>query len=301
MATAEKVIEAGLTTTVEPAHQDRPLLGIIVIVSGIFLLPAMDAIAKFLSGHLPVIELVWARYLFYALAMLPVALRRQPRTLLRPTRPGLQLLRGVIMAFSAWMFFAAVSRMPLADAMAVFFIYPFLILIGSAFLLGESVSYLRWLMVILGFVGAALVIRPAMGTMSPGVPYALASGFAYAGSMLVTRKLGAHDPAIVTSAISALLGAVAYSLVMPFVWVTPGWSDWPLMALMGIIAAIGHFMIVHAHRLAPASQLAPFGYIEIVSAIIIGLVIFGDIPAPIVWLGIALIIGSGIVAMRLRR
>jgi drug/metabolite transporter (DMT)-like permease len=119
--------------------------------------------------------------------------------------------------------------------------------------------------------------------------------------MLVTRKLGAHDPAIVTSAISAVLGAVVYSLVMPVVWVTPAWSDWPLMALMGIIAAIGHFMIVHAHRLAPASQLAPFGYIEIVSAIVIGLVVFGDIPAPIVWLGIALIIGSGIVAMRLRR
>jgi drug/metabolite transporter (DMT)-like permease len=73
------------------------------------------------------------------------------------------------------------------------------------------------------------------------------------------------------------------------------------MALMGIIAAIGHFMIVHAHRLAPASQLAPFGYIEIVSAIVIGLVVFGDIPAPIVWLGIALIVISGIVATRLRR
>lgn len=300
MATAEKTIGAESPVTT-PAQEDRPLLGIVVIVSGIFALPGMDAIAKSLSGHLPVLELVWARYLFYALALVPFTLRRQPRALFRPRRPGLQLLRGGLMAFSAWMFFGAVARMPLADAMAVFFVYPFLILIGSALLLRESVGYLRWLMVILGFIGAALVIRPAMGTISPGVPFALASGFAYAGSMLVTRKLGAHDPAVVTSAISALLGAVVYSLAMPFVWVTPSLADWPFMALMGTIAAIGHFMIIHAHRLAPASQLAPFGYSEIVSAIVIGLVVFGDIPAPIVWFGIALIVASGIIAMRLKK
>ena len=120
-----------------------------------------EAIAKSLSGHLPVLELVWARYLFYALALVPFALRRQPGALIRPKRPGLQLLRGGLMAFSAWMFFGAVARMPLADAMAVFFVYPFLIMIGSAFLLRESVSFLRWLMVIVGFIGTALVIRPA--------------------------------------------------------------------------------------------------------------------------------------------
>jgi drug/metabolite transporter (DMT)-like permease len=299
MATAERMTKAGLAAPT--AHEDKPLLGILVIVAGISILPAMDAIAKYLSGHLPVIELVWARYVFYALALVPVALRRQPRGLVKPARPGLQILRGGLMALSAWMFFAAVSRMPLADAMAVFFVYPFVILIGSALLLREPVSALRWLMVILGFIGTALVIRPAFGSMSPGTPFALASGFLYAGSMLATRKLGSQDPALVTSAISALLGVVAYSLLVPFVWVMPGLTDWPLMALMGFIAAIGHFMIVHAHRLATAAQLAPFGYTEIVSAIVLGLLVFGDIPAPIVWLGIALIVASGIAAMRLRR
>jgi drug/metabolite transporter (DMT)-like permease len=250
---------------------------------------------------LPVLEIAWGRYLFYALSLVPLALIRYKRAVLQPARPRLQLLRGVLMAFSALMFFSAIAYMPLADTMAVFFIYPFVVLLGSAVILHETIGYLRWAMVAVGFVGAALVIRPAVGEISPGVPYALLSGLSYAASMLATRKLGAHDPALLTAAISALLGAIAYSMLMPVVWVTPAVADWPLMILMGIIAAIGHFLIVHAHRLATASQLAPFGYTEIASALVLGLVIFGDIPTLSGWLGIALIIGSGIVAMRVSR
>jgi len=280
---------------------DRPLLGIVVLVAGIAILPAMDAIAKHLAGHLPVLEIAWARFLFYTLALLPFALRQYRSALWRPARPGLQLLRGGLMAFSALSFFYAIKHLPLADSMAVFFIYPFVILVGSALFLREPIGLMRWAMVLLGFIGTVLVVRPSVGTISIGVPFAFASGLAYAGSMLVTRKLGARDPALVTSALSALLGAVVYSLIVPFDWVTPDAGDWPLMALMGFIAAIGHFMIVHAHRLASAAQLAPFGYTEIVSAILIGFLVFGDIPAPIVWLGIALITASGIAAMRLGR
>jgi len=226
------------------AAEDRPLLGIVVLVTGIAVLPAMDAIAKHLAGHLPVLEIAWARFLFYTLALLPIALRQYKGALWKPARPGLQVLRGGLMAFSALMFFSAIKYMPLADSMAVFFVYPFLILLGSAILLREPIGYLRWIMVIIGFVGTALVVRPSVGEISIGVPFSFASGIAYAGAMLVTRKLGSHDPALVTSAISALLGAAVYSLLMPFIWVTPDLADWPLMALMGIIAAIGHFMIV---------------------------------------------------------
>lgn len=277
------------------------MLGIITLVAGIAILPAMDAIAKHLAGHLPVLEIAWARFLFYTLALLPFALRQHKGTLWQPARPGLQLLRGSLMAFSALSFFYAIKHMPLADSMAVFFIYPFVILVGSALLLREPVGLMRWAMVLVGFAGTVLVVRPSLGTISIGVPFAFASGLAYAGSMLVTRKLGSHDPALVTSALSALLGAVVYTLIVPVVWVTPAPADWPLMVLMGFIAAIGHFMIVHAHRLASAAQLAPFGYTEIVSAILIGFLVFGDIPAPIVWLGIALITVSGVAAMRLSR
>lgn len=286
---------------VPAAAGDRPLLGIAILVGGIAILPAMDAIAKHLAGHLPVLEVAWARFLFYALALLPFALRQYGGAVLRPARPTLQLLRGGLMAFSALSFFAAIKHLPLADSMAVFFIYPFVILMGSALLLREPIGLARWCMVALGFIGTLLVVRPGGGQISSGVFLCFASGIAYATAMLVTRKLGAKDPALVTSAISALLGALVYSLIVPFVWIMPDPADWPLFALMGFIAAIGHFMIVYAHRLASAAQLAPFGYTEIVSAIIIGFVVFGDMPAPIVWLGIALITASGIAAMRLNR
>ena len=268
------------------------------MIAGLSILPAMDAMAKHLSGHLPVLEITWGRYLFYALSLVPFALLRLKGAVLRPARPGLQVLRAALMAVSAFSFFWAIVYMPLADTMAVFFIYPFVVLLGSAVILRETIGWLRWAMVAVGFVGAFLVIRPSVGEISPGVPFALLSGLSYAASMLTTRKLGQHDPALLTAAITALLGAVAYSLVMPAVWVTPGGADWLLLIAMGVIAAIGHFLIVYAHRLAPASQLAPFGYTEIASALVLGLIIFGDIPTATGWLGIVLIIGSGVVAMR---
>lgn len=274
----------------------RPLLGIATLVGALAILPGMDAIAKHLSGHLPVLEIAWARFLIYALFMLPLALRRHGRRLLRPARPVLQLLRGGLMAFSALMFFSAVAHMPLADCMAVFFVYPLVVLVASALVLGERIGTLRWAMVVLGFIGTALVIRPSAGVISAGVPFALASGLAYAGSLMLTRQLAGHDPALVTSAISAVLGAIAYSVLTPYVWVMPAAADWPLMALMGAIAALGHFLIVRAHRWATAAELAPFGYAEIVAAILFGFAVFGDVPAPLVWLGIAVIIASGIVA-----
>ncbi len=278
------------------AYDDRPLLGVATLVTALAILPGMDAIAKLLAGHLPILEIVWARYLVYALFLLPLALRRHSVALFRPARPLLQFLRGGLMAFSALMFFSAVARTPLADAMAVFFVYPLLILLGSALILRETIGRLRWAMVILGFIGAALVTRPSLQGVSWGVIFALASGTSYAAAMMVTRELAAHDAPLVTAAISALLGAVVFSLLLPFVWTPPGTSDWPLMALMGAIAAVGHFLIIRAHRMATASELAPYGYTEIVAAILFGLLVFGDMPTPLVWLGIAMIMASGVAA-----
>jgi len=125
--------------------------------------------------------------------------------------------------------------------------------------------------------------------------FALLSGFGYAIGMMVTRRLAAHDPGLVTGVMSALTGVVLYSFAMPFVWQTPSGVDWLWMAVMGGVAALGHYLLITAHRMATAAQLAPYGYAEIVSAIFFGLVVFGDWPVPIVWLGIAVIVASGIV------
>jgi drug/metabolite transporter (DMT)-like permease len=283
----------------------RPLLGALTMLSGLAMLPGMDAIAKHLSGHLPTVEVVWARFLFYVIAIAPVALSRYGIGAFRPARPRLQIMRGLLFAASAYCFFLAIARLPLADTMAVFFVYPLVILLASAALLGEAIGRLRWAMVIAGFAGALLVIYASKGETAAatlpkaeihlGDAFALLSGVGYALGMMVTRRLAAHDPGLVTGVISALTGVALYSLAMPFAWQAPSGVDWLWMALMGGVAALGHFLLITAHRMATAAQLAPYGYAEIVSAIFFGLVVFGDWPRPVVWLGIAVIVASGIV------
>lgn len=292
----EPVIVPDTPRAAATAH--RPVMGALAMLSAFAILPGMDAIAKHLSGHLPVLEIVWARFVFYLLAIAPVAFWHYRGRAFRPSRPGLQLVRGVLLAGSAYAFFLAIAHLPLADSMAVFFIYPLLILIASALLLGEAIGKLRWAMVALGFLGALLVIRPGVHGISAGTAFALLSGAAYAASMMVTRKLAAFDPGLVTGAVSALVGAAIYSIFVPFDWQPPSGTDWPLLILMGVIAGAGHFMLITAHRMATAAQLAPLGYAEIVSAIFFGLVVFGDWPAPIVWLGIVVVVASGVVVTR---
>jgi drug/metabolite transporter (DMT)-like permease len=281
-----------------PASHRR---GIAMLVGALLVLPGMDAIAKYLSARLSTLEITWARFVVFALVLVPFAWRRHGRALLRPARPGLQLLRGLLLALSAWMFFLAVARMPLADTMAVFFVYPMLVLIGSARILRETIGGRQWLLVGAGFVGTVLVTHPSLRGVSAGVPFALASAAAYASGLLVTRRLAAEDPALVTTAISAVFGVALYSVLVPWVWQMPRPRELPWLALMGVVAAIGHFLIARAHHFARASQLAPYGYTEIVAAIILGALVFEDIPGPLVWAGIALIIASGVLAVRAPR
>jgi len=289
------------------AAQHRPLLGALIMLAGLAMLPGMDAIAKYLAQHehLPTVEIVWARFLFYVVAIAPFALARYGRGVLRPSRPGLQLLRGLLFAGSAFAFFLAIARLPLADTMAVFFIYPLIILLTSAAVLGERIGALRWAMVVAGFGGALLVIyaskHPAANVPIPqseiylGDLFALLSGAGYAFGMMATRRLAGHDPSLVTGVISALTGVVLYSFAVPFLWQAPTAPQWGWMVLLGVIAAAGHMLLITAHRMATAAQLAPYGYAEIVSAIFFGLVVFSDWPAPIVWLGILVIVASGVV------
>jgi drug/metabolite transporter (DMT)-like permease len=150
-------------------------------------------------------------------------------------------------------------------------------------------------MVVLGFVGALLVMQPSLDGISRGDLFALLAGAGYAFGMMVTRRLAPHDPGLVTGLISALTGVVLYSLAMPFVWQTPSATEWIWLAAVGVIAAAGHYLLITAHHMATAAQLAPYGYAEIVSAIFFGLVFFEDWPQPIVWLGIVVIVASGIV------
>jgi len=279
-----------------PAAQsaDRPLVGILLIVAAMSVVPFMDAIAKYLSGHLPVLQLVWARYFFHFCLIFPVVLWRYGPRRLVPAQPLLQLVRGGLLLASTVLFFAAISRMPLADALALIFISPLIVTALSPWILGEQVGLRRRVAVLVGFAGALLIIRPGVGAIQWPALLALAAGLVFGFYLLATRRLAGSAPPLVTLTYSAAAGALLMSLAVPFFWVVPSATDLAAMAMMGLIAAGGHFLLIKAFDFAPASLLAPFTYSEIVMTTLLGFVFFGDFPDSWTWAGIAVIIGSGV-------
>lgn len=276
--------------------------GILLIVLSMSVVPLMDGIAKLLSARYPVLEIVWARYFFHLLYLLPIVIMRYGPSALLPRHPSLQIVRGGLLLASTFLFFAAIARMPIADALALVFISPLIVTALSPVLLAEKVGSRRWVAVWVGFIGALIIIRPGFAAIDTGALLALAAGVIYAFYMIATRRLSGTAPPLVTLTYTALLGAVVMSALAPFQWITPGPFDLFLMAAMGACAAAGHFLLIKAFEHAPASVLAPFGYSEIVMATAVGYVLFGDFPDTWTWFGIAVIIGSGVyVSFRERR
>lgn len=274
--------------------------GRVLFVLSLSILPVMDAIAKLLSARLPVIEITWARFVVYTLAILPIALvRLGPRGLV-PRHPLWQLVRGAASGLSSAAFFMAVARMPVADAMAIFLVYPAFLLCLARMFLDERPTPRQWALVGCGFAGALLVVKPTLHGFADGAGYALACAALYAVSMLLTRRVADERSPLVTTALSALLGAVGFSCAVPASWVRPDGVQLLLLACVGIIAAIGHYGIVAASRWARASELAPLSYTEIAGAVVVGALMFHDIPGPATWAGIVLIVWSGIESARRR-
>ena len=273
---------------------DEPLKGIVMMVGAMLLVPTLDGLAKHLSADYGTLQLVWARYFFHAAALLPFVLWRYGRRALAPQRPVLQILRGGLLLASTVLFFAAIARMPLADAVALVFVYPMAVTLLSALVLGEAVGPRRWSAVVVGFIGALIVIRPGLGVIGQGGLLALGAGGAYALYVLTTRQLAGSAPPLVTLTFTALLGCLVTTLAVPFAWRTPDALDLALMVAMGLIAAAVHFLIIRALEHASASLLAPYGYSEIVMATAIGFFVFGDFPDAWTWLGIAVIVASGL-------
>jgi drug/metabolite transporter (DMT)-like permease len=261
------------------------------------ILPVMDTVAKHLAATYPVAQVVWARYFFHMTLLLPLVLWRHGLGSLIIHRSASQIVRGGFLLGSTVLFFAAIARMPLADALALVFVAPIVVTALSPWLLGERVGVRRWSAVAVGFLGVLVMVRPGFAEMGLGHLLALGAGIVYGLYSLATRRLSGSAPALVTLTYTALLGAVAMSLAVPFVWLPPTPGDLGLMVLTGCIAMIGHFLIIRAFEQAEASLLAPFIYTEIVMATTLGFLVFGDFPDPWTWIGIAVVIASGLYIM----
>ncbi len=275
--------------------QANPLKGILLIVTGMAVLPFMDVIAKKLgSDGVPVLQIVWARMVFGAVLTLPFALRQSGGRGILPQRPGLHALRALLLMGATFFFFSALLTLPIADALAIFFVNPLIITALSPLILGEHVGPRRWAAVGVGFIGTLVIIRPGFQDITAGTYMAFAAGCSLALYFLLTRRIAGNAPAMVTTYDTSVMGALMLSVGMLFVWQVPTWQEWGLFITLGAVATLGHWLIVRAYDHAEASLLAPFAYTEMIGAVAVGWAFFGDFPDRWTLLGVSVLIASAV-------
>ena len=262
------------------------------------MLPIMDGFAKYLSSDLPVLQITWARYFFTVAFTLPIMFFFFRKNLVWTDKPKLQLIRGLILLTANVCFFYSISIISLAKALTLAFIAPLIVTAFSPIFLSEKVGFRRWSAVIIGFIGSMVVIRPGFVEINLASLAALGTGVMYGFYLIITRKLSSSDNPLLTLLLTGVVGAIIISFVMPFVWIKPTLNQWSMMAAIGIFACVGHLFIILSLKYADASKLAPFSYFEIVTNIIIGYYFFSDFPDKWTFLGLFIIILSGIYISR---
>lgn len=223
--------------------------------------------------------------------------------LIATRRPLVQLARSLLMLVSNGIFVLAIGSVPLVTASAIGFTSPLIVTALSVPLLREQVGWRRWSAVCVGFCGALLIIRPGSGFRDPAVLLLLVSSGAYALYQIATRWVMAYDNPATGIIFAALLGSLGTSLVLPFVFVMPqSLFDLVMLLSLGGLGGLGHFLVIKAFQAAPASVIAPLGYVELLGTAVLGYLIFANFPDALTWVGALVIIASGLyIAMRERK
>lgn len=269
----------------------------ILMFAGFFLFAAVDTIAKFLTQSLHPFQIVWTRQLGLLGGVL-VLLALQGGSILRTPHPGLQIARGAAAVGSASLFIFAVRYVPLADAVAVSFVAPFMVTLMGALVLREPVGLHRWSAVALGFVGMLVVIRPGLGVIHPAVLLVVIAASLFALRQVLSRMIAAHDGTATTLAYTALTGSALISLPLPFVWHWPqGWLEPTLMVAIALLAGLAELLIVKALERAQAVVLAPLHYSLILWSTMYGWLVFAQLPDGWTLFGTAIIIATGLYTM----
>jgi drug/metabolite transporter (DMT)-like permease len=273
---------------------DPRTAGILIFVTALIFGSLHNGLSKSLTDDLPVPLIIWWRYLGLFAIVVPWALVRHGKRAVVPARPWLHVVRGGLIVVASLSFLGAVSGMPLADTMAIVFVYPFVITALAPLLLGERVKLSMWIAVLTGFLGVLIVMRPGFAEIDVYALLALLTGATFALVLLVTRMLAVAAPPTVTATWTATIGLLVLSLSLPVLWVTPSGEQLIVLAALSVLAATSQLMTMQAFGKADASVLAPFGYSEIVTATAVGFVMFADLPDALTWTGILVIVGSGV-------
>jgi len=263
------------------------------------LIAGQEAMAKYLGQSLPMLQVIGARYFGHLALMIIVLMPSHGTTLFKAKRPLVQTGRSLLLLIDTGLFFFSLTMIGLAEATAIFFSVPILVVLLSIPLLGERVEWPRLIAIAIGFVGMMVIIRPGTGAI--GIGALLTFGAAFCASLfnIITRKLADEDPVPVTMFYTALAGALIMLLVVPFIWENPvSWQQWMALILIGIAGGAAHSCIIASHVFAPASTVAPFMYSQIFWALGLGYLFFGALPDQFTVLGGVIVIASGLYLLR---
>lgn len=270
--------------------------GILLHIAGLWLLSGLDASGKWLVlAGVPVLMVAWVRYAVHTALMTAVVLPTRGKAIFKTQSLPRQLIRGLLMITTTVLFFSVLGRLPLAEATAINFMAPLFLMAMAPWLLHEAHRLHRWLGVLAGFVGMLIVVRPGAQLDPLGVVLGLATALAFAFFQISTRRV-AHDDPLTTNYYGGLFGTIALTLALPWFWQTPELNTWQWLLLVstGVTGFLGHWLQIAAFRKSPATLLAPFSYLQIISATVLGWLVFGQVPGQTTALGMALICLAGL-------
>ena len=283
------------------ARDSEHLRGIVLMIGAYAMFSLLDASAKYLLPQLNPPTIVFMRYVIgLLLALLWIASRREPQ-LFRSEHPGTHALRGVLLLASTACNFTALQYLQLAQTAAIMFSNPLWVCALSHLMLKERVGPRRWAAVIAGFGGILIIMRPGLKGFHPAMLLSLLAALTVALYQLTTRRVGAKDESETSLFYGTLWGAVFAFPAVIFSFELPSGWQWPLLAFAGFCGSFGHYLLIAAHRIAPASLLAPFSYTQIVWMTLLGFVLFGQIPDQMTLLGGVIVIASGLYVLHRER
>ena len=271
------------------------LTGIGLISLTYVLFTLLDGSAKWLVQSVPVLLVVWLRFLTHTLLAAALLFPIRGRALVRTRHLRWHVARGLMFCAMTGINFWALQYLQLTVTASIFFTVPILIALMSAPLLGERMDAKRWAAILIGFAGVLVIVRPGSDAFHPAMLLSMVNAVLYAAFNLMTRKLAAYDPPETIQFLPALVASVVLAPFALAAWESPqGWFEWLLLCLMGVFGGTGHYLLAVAHRYAPASALAPFLYQQILYMALFGYLVFGSVPDAAVWIGAGIVIASGL-------
>ena len=271
------------------------LRGTLLVVLAVGIFAVMDTIAKYLARSYPIPGLVWARYAANLVILLAFLGARGEFKRLRTARPGLQILRGLLLAGASALYFTSLTVLPLAEAAAIGFVMPLFLALLAVPMLGERMDGGLLAAVLVGLAGALVIVRPGASVFTPYALLPVGMAVCNAFYQILTRKVAGVEHPLTSVVWGAIVGTVLFSLVAPFAWVTPAnpWH-WFLLGVIGMLASVGHFLLIKAYDYATATALAPFFYTQLVWVMLLGWLVFGDFPDGWSLFGMGIIVAAGI-------